>query len=76
MEMIDFIIKASLAEHPYKRTVADLGKNAGLHNLLKFCYSSVCIAHHPVAPWPGGPGGAMAPLEKICRIISMLVGNF
>ena len=24
----------------------------------------------------GGPGGAMAPLKKICRMISMLVGNF
>ena len=29
-----------------------------------------------VAPWPGGPGGPWPPLEKICRIISMLVGNF
>ena len=29
-----------------------------------------------VAPWPGGPGGPWPPLKKICRMISMLVGNF
>ena len=31
-----FIIKASLTEHPYKRTVVVMGKDEDLHNLFKF----------------------------------------
>ena len=39
MEVIYFIIKASLTEHPYKRTVVELGKDEDLHNLFNFTVS-------------------------------------
>ena len=39
MKVIFFIIKASLTENPYKRTVVVMGKDEDLHNLLSFTVS-------------------------------------